>query len=194
MITDLLSLTLVLLFVGCGLSRPYIALAGVIWIDLYKPQLMSRSFLAGAPLSLIMTAFFMFSLFLNIRKLHRPDSWLYIVLIPAFMGWITLTTYNAAYPLAAWPKHDIAFKTMLFAYFIPYVLRDRKQLELFLWVLIGSMGYFIVSAGAKSFLSGGGYGLNLVTEDDVLWSEGSTWRRRQSACCRCFIMAAGIRC
>lgn len=158
-----------------GIARPYVALAGVIWVDLYQPQALSQSFLAGQPLSLLMTAFFALSVGLSVTKLYRPASWLYIVILPMFMGWITLTTYNAEFPLAAWPKYDTAVKIILFSYFIPYALGSRRQIELFLWILVGSMGYFIMTAGAKSFLSGGGYGLDLVSDTGkVLWAEGST--------------------
>src|SRR6185436_811427 len=175
MITDLLGSFLILLFMVRGISRPYVALAGVIWVDLYQPQALSQSFLAGQPLSMLMTAFFALSLVVGLSKTYRPASWLYIVILPLFMAWITLTTYNAEFPRAAWPKYDTAVKIILFSYFIPYVLRSRRQLELFLWILVGSMGYFIMTAGAKSFLSGGGYGLALVSDTgNSLWAEGST--------------------
>jgi len=175
MITDLLGSFLILLFMVRGISRPYVALAGVIWVDLYQPQALSQSFLAGQPLSMLMTAFFALSLVVGLSKTYRPASWLYIVILPLFMGWITLTTYNAEFQRAAWPKYDTAVKIILFSYFIPYVLRSRRQLELFLWILVGSMGYFIMTAGMKSFLSGGGYGLDLVSDTgNSLWAEGST--------------------
>ena len=175
MLTDLLSLLLVGLFVAKGLQRPYVALVGVLWIDLYQPQLLSHSFLFEQPLSLIMNIFFLISLVLNFSKIERPPTLLYVVIVPALMVWITLTTYNAEFPDAAWPRHDVAVKMLLFTYSIPFILKSRKQLELFLWILIASMSYFVLSAGMKSLMNGGGYGLDLVSDSGtVLWSEGST--------------------
>ena len=105
MLTDLLSVFLIALFVARGISRPYVALAGVIWIDLYQPQSLSQSFLAGKPLSLLMTAFFAVSLTLNARKVYRPASWLYIVIVPVFMrqrtrGRLTSVCFEASFVAA----------------------------------------------------------------------------------------------
>lgn len=175
MITDLLNLSILLLFVLKGFKNPFVALTGVIWVDLYKPQLLSQSFLFERPLSLLMTAFFMFVLITNFKKIQRPSSALYIFLVPAFMVWITITTINAKFPAAAWPKHDIAFKTILFAYFIPFALAERKHVELFLWVIMGSLGSYMLTAGAKATLGGGGYGVNLINDHPgMTWNEGST--------------------
>src|SRR5262245_20629044 len=175
MLTDLLTCAIMAAFIGLGIAQPFVALCGVIWVDLYKPQLLSQSFLSEKPLSLVLTAFFVLSLVLNLRKLQWPHRRLYIVLVPAFLAWITLTTYQAEFPAAAWPKWDIAFKTILFSFFIPFVLVDRRQIELFVWVLIGSMGFFVFTAGAKSMFGGGGYGLALISDNpSVFWNEGST--------------------
>jgi probable O-glycosylation ligase (exosortase A-associated) len=190
-LTDVLALCLIALFIWKGATRPFIALAGVLWVDLYQPQLLSQSFLAEKPLSLLMNGFFFLSAGLNFSKLYRPSSWFYIVIIPAFVAWITLTTYNAQFPGAAWPRYDVAVKMLLFCYFIPYVLGSRKEFELFLWILISSMIYFIVAAGAKSILSGGGYGLDLVSNTSgVLWSEGSTLAT-QAICILPLLLYAG---
>lgn len=158
-----------------GIKRPYVALAGVVWIDLYKPQLLSQSFLLEKPLSLLMVAFFFMVAGINLNKMRIPSKTSYILVVPAFLFWITLSTIHAQFPAAAWVKHDIAFKTILFAYFIPFVLSERKDIELFIWVVVGSLGSYMVTAGTKSILGGGGYGVNLVNDHPgMTWNEGST--------------------
>ncbi len=175
MITDLLSVGLMAFFAVLGLRQPYVALCGVIWIDLYKPQLLSMSFLADRPLSLIMTAVFALSMLLNIEKLRWPKHKLYTLIFAAFMGWITLTTYFAQFQAEAWFKWDAAFKTMLLAYFIPFALAKREHLELFLWTLVSTMGFFFFVAGVKSLFGGGGYGISLISDNPgIMWNEGST--------------------
>lgn len=175
MITDTLFVVAMMAFIARGLTRPFVALSGVIWIDLFRPQLMSTSYLYGKPLSLAMTAFFFFSLALNFRKLHKPATNLFLVLMPIFLVWITVTTYYAEFPTAAWLKHDAAFKTILLAYFIPFAIATRREIELFVWVVVASMSFFIFTAGAKSLRGGGGYGVALVNiNPGMLWNEGST--------------------
>lgn len=175
MITDLLAVALLLLFAVLGFKQPAVALSGVIWADLYKPQLLSQSFLADRPLSMIMTALFALSMLMNVDKLRWPRHKTYTFVVAAFMGWITLTTYLAQFPDEAWFKWDAAFKTMLLAYFIPFAIFNRQQLELFLWTIVATMGYFFFVAGIKSLFGGGGYGISLVSDNDrVVWNEGST--------------------
>jgi probable O-glycosylation ligase (exosortase A-associated) len=175
MITDLLSVTLLILFTVLGLRQPYVALSGVIWVDLYRPQLMSQSFLYDRPLSMLMTAIFALSMLFNFDKLRWPKRNLYVVVVATFMAWITLTTFLAQFPEAAWFKWDAAFKTILLAYFIPFALSNREQIELFLWTLIATMGTFFFMAGVKSLFGGGGYGISLVSDNErVIWNEGST--------------------
>lgn len=175
MITDLLNSIIFVSFVFYGLRKPQVALAGVIWIDLYKPQLLSYSFLLEKPLSLLMVGYFLVVMVLNFDKFRRPSKISYVFIVLAFMVWITITTIYSEFPFAAWPKHDIAFKTILFSFFIPFVLRRRDEIELFVWVVIASLGCYMFLAGIKAMLGGGGYGVNLINNHPgMTWNEGST--------------------
>lgn len=174
MTTDLLNASVLVLFVIFGFRQPAVAMAGVIWVDLYKPQLLSTSFLHERPLSMLFVMFFFMAVVMNMGQFRRPSKASYAVLVVMFMAWITLTTLNAEFPGVAWVKHDIAFKTILFAFFIPFVLRNRKEIELFVWVVVGSLGTFMFMGGGKS-IYGGGYGVSLITQNPGLaWNEGST--------------------
>jgi probable O-glycosylation ligase (exosortase A-associated) len=190
-ITDLLALSLLILFAVLGFRQPYVALCGVIWADLYKPQLLSQSFLADRPISMIMTALFALSMLVNFKDLRWPRHLLYVFLVATFMAWITLTTYLAQFQMAAWFKWDAAFKTMLLAYFIPFVLSNRQQIELFLWTLAATMGFFFFLAGVKSLFGGGGYGVSLISDNElVIWNEGSTLATQAIAAIPLFYYAA----
>ncbi len=174
MITDLFLSTLMLFFVLKGINNPHIALCAVVWVDIVKPQNISFSFLAGKPLSLILTVFFFFSLLINLKKIKKPKSGLYFFLMPMFMLWITLATIYGEFQHVAWIKYDVAIKTLLFALFIPFVLTERKHYELFILVAVASFGMFITMAGVKSVLGGGGYGVSLIGMGGFMYSEGST--------------------
>ena len=175
MISDLFAIGLFLLFVIFGLSRPSIALCGVVWVDNFRPQEMSVSFLQGKPMSAFMTVFFLMTLVINAKKLNVPKSFGYHFMVLFFLFWITLTTFFSEYPELAWFKHDSAFKTILAAYFIPFVLTNRKQVEAFIWLCIVAFGTLSFFGGVKTLLGGGGYGTNLIgTFGGSFWSEGST--------------------
>lgn len=174
MLSDLLNLFIILFFVFYGIKRPVVALCGVLWVDVYKPQSTSYSFLNGLPLSMIMSLFFFMVFFLSIKKIKVPKSPVYHFFVISFMVWITITSVYSQFPTIAWMKHDIAFKTILFAYFIPFVLVDKKAIETFLWIIIPSFGAFVFMAGTKTFMGGGGYGIALAGDGGFMWAEGST--------------------
>jgi probable O-glycosylation ligase (exosortase A-associated) len=91
-----------------------------------------------------------------------------------FMIWITVSTFNAQFQSIAWIKYDITIKTLIFAYFIPFALTNKRQVETFIWVCAAAFLYFIFIGGFKSLLGGGGYGVALIGIGGFLYSEGST--------------------
>ena len=136
MISDLLVVLVLMAIFTYGFARPCVALCGIVYIDLYKPQGNSYSFLAGAPLSMIIAVFLFMAMLINARKLTTPKNIIYHVLMLGFMTWITLSTINAQFPELAWLKYDVAIKTIFLAYFIPFVLTDRKSVELFVCIKV----------------------------------------------------------
>lgn len=174
MITDIFLTIIMLCFIVFGFTRPHIALISVMWVDIVKPQNVSYSFLAGKPLSLIMTLFFFIVMVSNYKKLKLPRNLLYHFLVLGFMIWITIATYLAEFQLIAWIKYDVVIKTLIFVYFIPFVLHKRSHFELLLWVCSSAFGLYIFMAGVKTLFGGGGYGVSLVGHGGFMYSEGST--------------------
>lgn len=174
MITDILNLSILIFFSIFGFKNPHIAYSSAIWVDLYKPQLTSSSFLSGLPLSAIFTIYFFFSCIINIQKITVPKNKLYHIIIIFFSIWITITTFLAEFQLLAWLKYDISIKTILIAYFLPFVLNTKARVETFLWLLLASFGAFFFAAGLKSILGGGGYEVALIADSRFMWAEGST--------------------
>lgn len=172
MITDLLTIFLLLLFFFFGMNRPFVALSGVAWVDIYKPQTTSLGFIQGKPLSLIITLFFLVVFFTQLKKNQKVSSPIFHILMILFMIWITVSTIYAQFPTFALIKYDTAIKTLLLAYFIPFVLPDRKATESFMFVSAVSFGTFIFFSGVKTLFGGGGYGVDLIGIG--MWSEGST--------------------
>ena len=104
MITDVFYLFIIITFMVFGFSRPYVALAAVLWIDTVKPQNTSFSFLSGKPLSLILTAFFLITLLVNFKKLNKVSNGAFYIIFFGFMFWITLAHLNAEFLLLFLPK------------------------------------------------------------------------------------------
>lgn len=161
MLSDLLWAFLLLFFIVYGIKRPYIALSGVVFVDILKPQVLSFSFLAGKPISLIMTLVLLTSMFINIKQLSIPKKLWPVILICIFMVWITITTYHAYFQLYAWHKYNFVIKAILFSLFIPFVINSRIKFDTFIAILICSISYFTIALGMTTAIGGGGYGNTL---------------------------------
>jgi putative inorganic carbon (HCO3(-)) transporter len=75
--------------------------------------------------------------------------------------WMTATLLWAELPDRAWVKWDWAFKTMIFAAFVPLAIRSRVQIEAFVHTYVLSLAANFLPFGLKVLLTGGGYGQNL---------------------------------
>lgn len=147
-------------FLGLGTQAPFVLVLGYVWVDTFRPQDVSYVILNQVPVAMVMgvcavTAYVM----ADRRSPPRPNFITFAHLMLAF--WVTMTMIWAVSPGLAWAKWDWAFKTLLFAAFIPYVIRSRVQIEAFIQVYVFSLAANLLPFGAKIALSGGGYGRDL---------------------------------
>lgn len=144
-----------------GFSAAFGAALGFIWVDLIKPQSLAYSIIAGQPLSFIAALFMLGQYLLNDRK-SPPKFGALLTLIVIFAFWVTLTTNMSTIPGHPWEKWDWVIKVLIFAVLLPFFFRSRIQIEAFILVFIFSAATIFVSAGAKTVLGGGGYGVLAV--------------------------------
>jgi len=161
--TDLFVLIIYLSFFVFGLTRPYIAFAGYIWVDIIGPQFITYGFMSGRPLSMVMAMLCIVSIVLNFNKLSKPKGAAVPILIVLFALWVTLTTYYAYFPTPAWYKWDVSIKTLIMSFLLLFVVNSKKQLEFIIITFSLSIGYFVMIAGMKSAAGGGGYGARLIS-------------------------------
>lgn len=173
--TDLMFLVVFLVFVVVGLSHPIVAMMGYMWIDLVKPQALAYGFLSGKPLSMFIAIACMLTLIINSKKHNTIENKKIMILLWLFAIWITITTITSMFPEHAWLKWDWAFKTLIVSAIIPFTIKTKEDIEAFMWVFIASLSFFTISAGAKTFMGGGGYGAQLISGgNNTGLSESST--------------------
>lgn len=152
---------IVLYLLVLGISYPFVAGMAYLWIDIAKPQSLAYSLIEALPLSLIAGIFVILSLVFNRNKkpftIHPVQ-----VLIGLFAIWITITTYLADPMLNSWGKWDPSFKALIFTLLIPMLFRSRVQIEAYLLTIIFSLATIVFSAGVKTLMGGGGYGVLAV--------------------------------
>ena len=162
-------------FLTIGTMSPFVLSLGYVWVDLFGPQYLGWSPLSYLPVSFIIGAAAV-AAYLLLDRRAPPRITLPTLLFFTIGVWITATTSWAALPDASWAKWDVAFKALMFAAFVPFVVRSRVQIEAFLHVYVFSISAHILPWAMKTVISGGGYGRSLgLVGSNVIWlSESST--------------------
>jgi probable O-glycosylation ligase (exosortase A-associated) len=157
-----------------GLKRPFLFVLAYIYVDTVSPQRLSYFLLNSIPLSMIIALLAMGGWALVDRKdklAFSARQGLLLVLL-AYAG---VTTLNADFPVDAAEKWDWAWKTIVFAIFLPFTLRTRLRIEAVLLFLTLSAASIIIVGGIKTAVGGGGYGvLNLMVDNNSGLYESST--------------------
>jgi probable O-glycosylation ligase (exosortase A-associated) len=146
-------------FFVIGPTTPFVFTLGYLWVDTFYPQYVSPM-VGQIPTSLIMAIAAIGSYVLLDRR-SPPRFSFHTALVLIFAGWCTLSISWAELPDQAWVKWDTAFKVMMFAAFLPRVLRSRVQIEAFLQVFLFAAMVHMMAIGTKTMLSGSGYGRQL---------------------------------
>ncbi|BAP87959.1 o-antigen polymerase [Burkholderiales bacterium GJ-E10] len=87
------------------------------------------------------------------RSPFRPATWVLCI----FLLWICLTTAVAFYPAESWDMLKKVLKIQLMVFVTIAVLTNRRQLDIFLWVVVFSIGYYGVKGGLFTIATGGSY-------------------------------------
>jgi probable O-glycosylation ligase (exosortase A-associated) len=147
-------------FLGLGANAPFIATLGYVWVDTFQPQSVAYIILNQFPVAMIMGVAAL-GLYMLMDRRSPPRLCPETILQLAMAAWCTITMIWAEAPEAGWGKWDWAFKTLLFAAFLPYVIRSRVQIEAFAQIYVFALAANFVPFGLKTLVSGGGYGTNL---------------------------------
>lgn len=164
-------------FLAClfalGTRRPFIFILCYAYIDIVSPQRLTYILLNSLPISLIafVAAVGGWMIFDDKRDTRLSRRQLLILLLLAYCGY---TTINADFPVDAASKWSWVWKALVFAVFLPLVLRTRLRIEALSLVMVFSASSIIITGGLKTALSGGGYGvLNLMVDNNSGLYEGS---------------------
>ena len=151
---------LYLSFLGLGVTTPFVMTLGYVWVDTFRPQEVTYFILNELPVAMIMGAGAFLTYFVMDRRAPPPVTLPNVIMVMLAV-WMTASLLWAELPDRAWGKWDWAFKSMMFAAFIPLVIRSRVQIEAFAQVYVFSLAANYVPFGFKVLISGGGYGQNL---------------------------------
>jgi probable O-glycosylation ligase (exosortase A-associated) len=158
---------------GLATGAPFVLTLGYEWVDLLRPSGMLYGFAQDIPYALLFGLGALGGYVLFDRR-DPPHIGVVTILTGLLAIWVSLTTTWAVVPNDAWVKWDATVKTLAFAIFIPFVIRSRNQIEAFIQVYIFSLAANVVTFGAKTILTGGGYARSLgLIHGNKLMGEGA---------------------
>jgi len=146
-------------------KRPYIGVLLWVWFSVMNPHTLGWGFAVNFPFAAIIGALTLFSLIINKVPKTAPNVPVVIVFI-AFILWMNVTTFFAIHPdlvIEQWIK---VMKIMLMTYVTFILIRDKKQVQLFVGMIIFSLAYFGVKGGIFTLTSGGQY---------LVWGPGNSF-------------------
>lgn len=124
------------------------------WISIMNPHKLAWGFAYNAPWAAIVAGATILSLFMNRDKLSMPWEPPVKVLF-AFVIWMCITTVFAFYPLISWDQLSKVLKIQLMTAIAFAALRERKHIELFIWVNALSIGFYGFKGGIFTIATGG---------------------------------------
>lgn len=120
-----------------------------------NPHRLAFGFAQDAPWAAIVAAATLLSLLITRDKLSMPWDPPVKVLF-AFVIWMCVTTAFAFYPSISWDQLNKVLKIQLMTAIALAALRERKHIELFLWVNVLSLGFYGLKGGIFTITTGGG--------------------------------------
>lgn len=151
---DLLMLGIVLGALPFAFRHTWVGVLLWTWISIMNPHRLAFGFAHDAPWAAIVAGVTILSLFITRDKLSMPwDPPVKVLFV--FVIWMCVTTAFAFYPLLSWDQLNKVLKIQLMTAVALAALRERKHIELFIWVNVLSIGFYGFKGGIFTIRSGG---------------------------------------
>ncbi len=152
---DLLMLGIVLGALPFAFRHTWVGVLLWTWISIMNPHRLTFGFAHDAPWAAIVAGVTLISLIITRDKLSMPWEPPVKVLL-AFIAWMGLTTAVSFYPMLSWVQLEKVLKIQLMTMVALAALKERKHVELFIWVNALSIGFFGFKGGLFTLRTGGG--------------------------------------
>lgn len=170
---DLAFIAFLFAFIGVGFRKPFLFVLAFCYIDIVAPQKLSYYLLNAIPVSQIVFLLAIGGWFaVDDKRDSRFSGRQFLMLM--LLGYCGLTTMQADFPVEALEKWSWVWKALIWAIFLPLVLRTKLRIEALILILLLSAASIAISGGIKTAAGGGGYGsLQLLLDENYGLYEGS---------------------
>ncbi len=152
---DLILLGMVLFALPFACRHTWIGVLLWTWISIMNPHRLAWGFAMNMPFAAMAAGATVVSLFITKDKVRLVNNPAVIALILLTL-WMVVTTIFAIYPDESWADLKRTFKIQAMTLVAIAALRERRQIELFIWVIVISLGFYGFKGGLFTVLTGGG--------------------------------------
>lgn len=138
------------------LGRPYIGVLAWSWIGYMNPHRLTWGFAFDFPFAQIIAITLIISFVLSKESKQVPWTRESVVLLLLTL-WMFLSTIFSAYPWLAWVIWDKVWKIQLITFITMILMKSRERIDLLVWVIVLSLGFYGVKGGLFTVATGGHY-------------------------------------
>ena len=152
---DVILLGMVLAALPFACRHTWIGVLLWTWISVMNPHKLAWGFAMSMPFAAMAAGATVVSLFITKDKVRLPSNPALVALILLTL-WMVVTTVFAIHPDESWLDLKRNFKIQAMTLVAAAALRERKHIELFIWVNALSLGFYGFKGGLFTILTGGG--------------------------------------
>lgn len=137
------------------LKRPWIGVLMFVWISLMNPHKFAFGFAFDFPFVAVVAVATLLGMLITKDTINLPLNAI-TFLLTALPVWMSITYLFALEPEAGFSRWIEVLKVFFFVLVTASLLNSRKHIELLLWVVVISVGFYGVKGGLFTLLTGGG--------------------------------------
>lgn len=136
------------------LRNAYIGVLVWSWLSYMNPHRLTWGFAYSMPFAQIVAATLLVSLFFSKERKPFPVNGLTVTWL-LLLAWMIVTTVFALLPDVAYEQLIKVYKIQIITLLTLVLFGSQKKLDLLIWVIVLSIGFFSVKGGVFTVLTGG---------------------------------------
>ncbi|HEV8500012.1 MAG TPA: putative O-glycosylation ligase, exosortase A system-associated [Casimicrobiaceae bacterium] len=152
---DVLVLGLVFGLSAYAVMHPYVGVLAWTWVSVMNPHRLAWGFAVNFPVALTVVIGTMAGILLTRDRRRMPPRYAPVVVLALFVAWMCFTSAMAIYPEQIGELFSRVMKIMFMVFVAMCLLNSRKHVELLVWVLVISLGFYGLKGGLFTLVGGG---------------------------------------
>jgi probable O-glycosylation ligase (exosortase A-associated) len=137
-------------------KRPYIGVLVWSWLSYMNPHRLTWSFAYHMPFAQIVAITLFAAILFSKDRRSIPVNATTVVWM-VFLLWMAVTTFLAVYPEPALNYYIRILKIQAITALTLMLMTDKRRIDMLIWVIALSIGFYSIKGGVFTVLSGGGY-------------------------------------